>query len=77
MTSAGESASATNWAASSFHSTTSTFSPFSSATMAWIRVPRCPTAAPLASTPGWRLSTATFERLPASRAMPRMTTDPL
>ena len=76
-TSAGESASATYWPASSCQSTMSTFSPFSSATIAWIRAPRCPTAAPLASTPGCRLSTDTFERLPASRAMPRITTVPL
>ena len=32
---------------------------------------------PLGVHPGWRLSTATFERLPASRAMPRITTEPL
>ena len=77
MTWAGRSAFATNSAGSSFHGMTSIFSPPSSATTAWTRAPRWPTVAPTGSSPSWRDATATFERLPASRAIALISTVPL
>ena len=77
MTWAGLRALATNTAGSSFQGMTSIFSPDSSATTAWTRAPRCPTVAPTGSRPSWREATATFERLPASRAMALISTVPL
>ena len=56
---------------------TSIFSPDSSATTAWTRAPRWPTVAPTGSSPSWRDATATFERLPASRAIALISTVPL
>ena len=50
----GDSALATNTAASSFQGMTSIFSPPSSATTAWTRAPRWPTVAPTGSRPSWR-----------------------
>ena len=77
MTWAGLRALATNRLASSLHGMTSIFSPDSSATTAWTRAPRWPTVAPTGSRPSWRDATATFERLPASRAMALISTVPL
>ena len=74
---AGERALATNWAGSSFQGMTSIFSPPSSATTAWTRAPRWPTVAPTGSRPSWRDETATLLRLPASRAIARISTVPL
>ena len=76
MTWAGLRALATNTPASSFHGMTSIFSPTSSATTAWTRAPRWPTVAPTGSRPSWRDATATFERLPASRAIALISTVP-
>ena len=54
LTWAGLSALATYWPGSSFHSTTSIFSPLSSLTMFWMRTPRTPTHEPTGSMPSCR-----------------------
>ena len=73
---AGDSALATNTDGSSFQGMTSIFSPASSATTAWTRVPRWPTVAPTGSSPSWRDETAILDRLPASRAIALISTVP-
>ena len=75
-TSAGASAAATYSAGSSLHLMMSTFSPRSSSTMAFTRWPRGPTQAPMGSTLGSSLHTASLVRLPASRAMDMTSTVP-
>src|SRR5258706_2364414 len=75
-TCAGDRAFATNAEGSSLQGMTSIFSPPSSATTAWTRAPRWPTVAPTGSRPSWREPTATFERLPASRAIAPISTVP-
>ena len=55
----------------------SIFSPYNSLTMFWMRMPRMPTQAPTGSSPSCRAATATFERVPASRAMALISTVPL
>ena len=73
---AGESARATNVAASYDHSTMSIFSPRRSRLITWIRVPRRPTQAPIGSTSRFVEATATFARSPGSRATAFTTTIP-
>ena len=73
---AGLSALATKTSGSSDQGMTSIFSPPSSATTACTRAPRWPTVAPTGSSPSWRLATAILLRLPASRAMARISTVP-
>ena len=76
MTSAGDSAEATNWQMSSDHTTMSIFSPCSSSTTAPTRAPRAPTQAPTGSMFSSAAWTAIFEREPGSRAMERISTAP-
>ena len=62
---------------SSSHDTMSIFSPCSSLTMLWIRLPRMPMQEPTGSMPAWDALTATLLRKPASRAMALISTTPL
>ena len=73
---AGLSASTMNSFGSSLHLMMSTFSLFSSRTMFFTRAPRMPTHAPTGSTLLSALATATFVRIPASRAIPLSCTVP-
>ena len=63
-------------AGSSLYLMMSIFSPRSSSTMLFTRWPRGPTQAPMGSTLASLLHTAIFVRLPASRAMERISTVP-
>ena len=73
---AGESAEAMNFAGSSLYSTISIFSPPSSSTMLETRLPRAPMHAPIASTSGLWLITASFVREPASQETALISTVP-
>ncbi len=75
-TSAGESAEAMNLHGSSSYSTISIFSPPSSATMRFTRMPFAPMQAPTASTSGLWLCTAILVREPASRETALISTVP-
>ena len=75
-TSAGERAAATYWAGSSLYLIMSIFSLPSSATTLFTRAPLGPTQAPMGSTFSSADQTASLERLPASRAMERISTVP-
>ncbi len=68
--SAGARALQTNFATSGFHWTISIFSPRSSWTILCTRFPFIPTQAPTGSTSESEELTATFERIPGSRAAP-------
>ena len=68
LTSAGASALTMKFAVSCDHGMMSTFSPCSSCTTAWTRLPRMPTQAPIGSIELSWLSTAILARLPGSRA---------
>ncbi len=75
-TSAGCSALQTKRAGSSSQGTMSIFSPRSSCTTAWTRLPFMPTQAPTGSTSPSREATAILVRPPGSRATASMTTTP-
>ena len=76
VTSAGASAAAIYSSGVSLYLMMSIFSPRSSFTMLFTRVPCWPTQAPMGSTLGSLLHTAIFVRLPASRAMLLISTVP-
>ena len=75
-TSAGQSELPIKTLGSSLHSIRSIFSSSNSATIAWTRTPLTPTQVPTASIASSLAVTATFERLPGSRAIATISTCP-